>query len=371
MDRRSIAKRIGVTFAVLLAVPTFAGRASAHVRYVTPGSDPIAVVAFLRDTLTDPFNLALLVGGGLSGVVVAGVYLQLRPFQRDLAVFRDTMTDYRDLLPWLLRLSVGLPLVGAGFAGYFFSPAVTLGSPTFVRLFGITVGFLLLFGFGTRLIAFVGLVGYLGGLAFDPTLLLAFEYVPAFAAIALLGGGRPSADHVVSRLADADTTYARIDPFYRVVAVPFVERVEPYRALVPIAIRIGLGLSFLYLGITQKLMNPGNATAVVAKYNLTAVVPVSPELWVVGAGVTEAAVGTVLLVGAFTRAASGVAFLLFTTTLFGLPDDPVLAHISLFGLASAMLVTGAGRWSVDAWLRDRHRSAAEWVESVSKRERAT
>ena len=367
MNVRPLSRRLVVALAVLLSVPALAGRAAAHVRYVTPGGDPVAVAEFLAQALMNPFNLAALATGGIAGVAATAVYLRIRPFRRDLAVFRETMAEYRDLLPWLLRLSVGLPLVGAGFSGYFFSPAVTLASPTFVRLFGITVGFLLLFGFGTRLMAFVGLVGYLVGLSFRPTLLLAFEYVPALAAIALLGGGRPSADHVVGRLAAADTVYSRIDPFYRVVAVPFVERVDPYRTLVPVIVRIGLGLSFIYLGITQKLMNPGNATAVVAKYNLTAVVPVSPELWVVGAGVTEAAVGTVLILGAFTRAASAVAFLLFTTTLFGLPDDPVLAHISLFGLASALLVTGAGRWSIDAWLGERTDSAAEWVDRVSER----
>ena len=367
MDTRPLPRRIAVAVTLLLVASGFAGRAAAHVRYVTPGGDPLAVAEFLREALTNPFNLGMLAAGGVAAVAVAAAYLQLRPFQRDLAVFRETMAGYRDLLPWLLRLSVGLPLVGAGFAGYYFSPAVTLGSPTFVRLFGIAVGFLLLFGFGTRFVAFVGLVGYLAGLAFRPTLLLAFEYVPAFVAIALLGGGRPSADHGVSRLADADTAYSRIDPFYRAVAVPFVERVEPYRALVPVVVRVGLGLSFIYLGITQKLMNPGNATAVVAKYNLTSVVPVSPELWVVGAGLTEAAVGTVLILGAFARGASAVAFLLFTTTLFGLPDDPVLAHISLFGLASVLLVTGAGRWSIDAWLRGRTESAAEWVGRVSER----
>jgi uncharacterized membrane protein YphA (DoxX/SURF4 family) len=367
MDFQLHHRRVAVALAALLTVPALAGRAAAHVRYVTPGGDPMAVAEFLREALMNPFNLAALAVGGVAGVGVVAVYLRLRPFQRDLAVFRETMAAYRELLPWLLRLSIGLPLVGAGFSGYFFSPAVTLGSPTFVRLFGITVGFLLLFGFGTRLMAFVGLVGYVAALPAYPTLLLAFEYVPALAAIALLGGGRPSADHVVSRLAAADTVYSRIDPFYRAVAVPFVERVDPYRVLVPVIVRIGLGISFIYLGLTQKLMNPGNATAVVAKYNLTAVVPVSPELWVVGAGLTEAAVGTVLILGAFTRGASAVAFLLFTTTLFGLPDDPVLAHISLFGLASALLVTGAGQWSVDAWLRDRAGSASEWVDRVSER----
>jgi uncharacterized membrane protein YphA (DoxX/SURF4 family) len=262
---------------------------------------------------------------------------------------RELLAGYRDLLPWLLRLSVGLPLVGAGFNSYLFTPVFTPGSPL-VRLFGITVGFLLLFGFGTRLVAAVGLGVYLWALAQSPDLLLAFEYVPGFLAIALVGGGRPSADQVVARMAaDERTLYSRIDPFYRRVAVPFVERVEPYRALVPLVLRTGMGVAFVYLGVVQKLANPGDSLAVVAKYDLTAVVPVDPALWVVGAGVVEAAVGVALLTGVFVRLFSGVAFLLLTTTLFGLPDDPVVAHISVFGLVSALLVTGAGRRSFDAW----------------------
>lgn len=89
------------------------------------------------------------------------------------------------------------------------------------------------------------------------------------------------------------------------------------------------------------------------KYGLTGVVPVPPELWVVGAGLVETAVGLALVAGAFTRACSAVAILLFTTTLFALPDDPVLAHVSLFGLASVLVVTGAGPYSVDRWLARR------------------
>ena len=334
---------------VLLAAVT--GRVSAHVKYVTPGSDPVEVVAFLVGALTNPFNLAVLGVGGLAVVATGVAYLSLRPFPSDVRAFRRVLASYDELLPWLLRLAVGLPLVGAGFSGYFFSPVVQPTAPVFVRLFGITVGFLLLFGFGTRLVAAVGLVAYLVGLTVEPALFLAFEYVPGFLAIALVGGGRPSADHLVASMAADDrTVYSRIDPFYRRVALPFVSRTRHLEAYVPTVLRLGVGVAFIYLGIAQKLMQPGDALAVVTKYDLTAVVPVAPELWVVGAGLTEALVGVLLIVGAFTRAASGVAFLLFTTTLFGLPDDPVLAHISLFGLVSALLVTGGGPYSVDAAL---------------------
>ena len=336
--------------AVLLALLAAAtGTAAAHVRYVTPGSEPVAVAEFLAAALSEPFNLAVLAAG--AGTLVAGglVYRRVRPFPADVAAFRAAMREYDDLVPWLLRLSLGLPLVGAGFSGYLFSPAFEPAAPTFVRLFGITTGFLLLFGLATRVVAACGLGAYLAALALQPGLLLAVEYVPGFLAILLLGAGRPSADHVLSRLATDDrTVYSRLDPVYRRLALPVAARLRPYRAAVPVVVRVGLGVAFVYLGVSQKLMNPGDALAVVDKYALTGLVPVAPELWVVGAGLTEALVGVVLLAGAFTRAAAGVAILLFTTTLFGLPDDPVLAHVSLFGLASALMITGAGPHSVDA-----------------------
>lgn len=58
-----------------------------------------------------------------------------------------------------------------------------------------------------------------------------------------------------------------------------------------------------------------------------------------------------LLVGFLTRGSAAIAFLMFTITLFGLPDDPVLAHVSLFGLASMLLVTGSGPYAIDGLLR--------------------
>jgi len=158
--------------------------------------------------------------------------------------------------------------------------------------------------------------------------------------------------------------YSQFDPFYRRVAVPFAGRIKPYKQLAPVILRVGIGIAFIYLGITQKLLRPGEALGVVAKYNLTSVVPVDPALWVIGAGLTEALVGVMLIAGAFTRGFSLVAFGLFTTTLFGLPDDPVVAHISLFGLVSALLITGAGPYSVDHWLKERVRTAS----AVAKRE---
>jgi len=315
-----------------------------HVEYVAEGAEDVGeALAFVLEVLSRPANAALVVATTLAVLAVVGAYVRTRPLGRDLAVLRASLTGYRDLLPWLLRISLGMPLVGAGFAGYYFTPAV----PVDARVPLVALGFLLLFGLATRATAAAGLVAYLAMLPLYPRLLLANEFVGGLLAVVLVGAGRPSADDVLKRMADAPgTVYGRIDPVHR-LADWFQRRVGPYQRLLPTLVRVTLGLNFLFLGVREKLAQPGRALTVVEKYGLTAVVPVDPGLWVVGAGLAEAAVGVALLAGLFTRATAGVAFVLFTLTLFALPDDPVLAHLSLYGLVSVLVVTGGGPYSLD------------------------
>ena len=210
-------------------------------------------------------------------------------------------------------------MIGAGFSGYFVSPAVEVE----LRVLQVGLGFLLLFGLATRVVALATLAVY------------------------LVGSGQPSADDVLSRLAgDPETVYRRVDVVYE-RARAARERVDPYEVYLPTVTRVGLGVTFVSLGASQKLLQPGLALAVVDRYDLTAAVPASPELWVLGSGLAEATLGLALIAGAFTRASAAVAIEVFSLTLFALPDDPVLAHVGLFGMASVVLVVGAGPYSVD------------------------
>lgn len=337
------------SLALVVAVATLAVPASAHVRYVVDDpADVASIVAFTVSTLTVPLHAAFVGGTGVALALGVVGYRRVRPFEHDVSLFTTTMADYRDLVPWLLRLSIGIPFVGAGFAGYYFTPLLRSDA----RLLFIGIGFLLLFGVATRFVAAVGLLVYLVGLVREPVLFLQFEYVGGLVAIALVGGGRPSADEVLDRIAsDPESAYGRVDPVHT-VAARFRDVVAPAEPYVPVVVRLSLGVTFVYLGLVEKLLAPGYALATVAKYDLTAIVPVAPELWVVGAALAEVAVGLVLLVGLYTRAAAALSLVLFTLTLFGLPDDPVLAHLSLFGLASMLLITGAGPLSVDRLLGD-------------------
>jgi len=338
----------GYAGAIVAALWLLVQPAAAHVRYVSDEQEGQAGLAFAVDVLSEPLNLALVGGGAVATLAGAVAYLRFRPARTDLAVLRETLSGYRDLVPWMLRLSLGLPLVGAGFAGYFFSPEVMWS----VRVFQVAVGFLLLVGLATRAGAAIGLLAYLVALPFAPDLLLAFEYIPGFIAIVLVGSGRPSADHMLKQVAGTPgTIYGRFDPVYG-LADWFDGVIEPYERYAPTVVRAGLGIAFAYLGIVEKLLAPGTGLAVVAKYDLTAVVPVDAGLWVLGAGLTELALGVALFLGVFTRGGAAVAFLMFTLTLFGLPDDPVLAHVTLYGMVSMLLITGSGPLAVDNWLRE-------------------
>jgi uncharacterized membrane protein YphA (DoxX/SURF4 family) len=365
---RFLGRRTGrkVAFVGLLSavVSGLAGTAAAHEEYVVGDEQSVEAGEFLAEALTDPSVIGPLLAGALAVLAVAAAYLRLEPLRRDLAAFRFAMREYARFVPWLLRISFGIPLIGAGFAGYYISPSVTVD----VRILQIALGFLLLFGLATRVVALVTLAAYLVGAAVWTDLLLQLEYVGGMLAIALVGGGKPSADHVFGRIANTpDTLYGQID----VVNEParrLRQRVERYEPLLPLVTRVSMGATFIYLGVSQKLLRPGIGLAVVERYDLTAVVPVDPALWVLGAGVTEATLGLALILGVFTRAGSAVAISMFSLTLFALPDDPVLAHVSLFGMASVLLITGGGWYSVDNWLQSRRE--AEDVEEEDVEEAA-
>jgi uncharacterized membrane protein YphA (DoxX/SURF4 family) len=68
---------------------------------------------------------------------------------------------------------------------------------------------------------------------------------------------------------------------------------------------------------------------------------------VLGAVLIETALGLAIIAGVLTRFSAAVGFAVLTLALFALPDDPVIAHVGLFGLSSLLVITGGGRWSLD------------------------
>lgn len=308
----------------------------AHVDYVTDpdgSSDPIG---FLLDAIAMPGTVPVLLAGALLTVGVVVAWARWRPLEPARARFIARAEEYREYVPWIVRLSVGLVLIGSGIARVLFMP--TVEAPPWAALFLTAIGFLLLLGFAVRPAALAGLAAYVVVLIGNPEMLMMLDVAGALGVAALLGPGRPSLDDLLraafprglgAKVATANIASGRDDD------------------LVPLLLRLGLGGAFAASGIADKLLIHDQALAAVERYRLTAVVPVAPELWVIGAVLIETALGLAIIAGVLTRLSAVIGFAVLTLALFALPDDPVIAHVGLFGLSSLLVITGAGRWSVD------------------------
>jgi len=318
---RPVAVAALALFATLVARPV-----AAHVDYVTEDTgDPIDAVTFTVEVLSEPLNAAVFAGSGLVAIAGLAAYLWVRPTITDVVILREKLVGYGDLVPWMLRLAIGLPLVGAGFQGYLFAPTLAFdtGSSPVLRVLFIGIGFFILFGLATRIAATVGLIMYAWVLlAADPAVVIAMEYVPVLVALVILGSGRPSADDMLLAVASTPGSYyGRIDPVHHLKSF-FDAPTAPLRRYVPTILRVGMGITFVYLGLIEaRGPRPGVARRREVRSHVGR--PRRPgavgrrrrcDRNSGGAGADRRVL--------HPRRAAALSFVLFTATLFGLPDDP-------------------------------------------------
>ena len=309
---------------------------TAHVDYVTDANESPDPIGFLVDTLSDPLAPVLIVLGAVGVVALLLAWARWRPLESARQRFIVHAQTYTEYVPWIVRLSAGLVLIGAGLSRVAFMPTLDASTPMAIVL--TAAGFLILLGLAVRPAALAALAIYAVALIANPVLVMMLDVAGALAAIAVLGPGRPSLDDLL-RAAFPRGPGAR--------AATENLGAGHYDDFVPLLVRLGLGGAFLASGIADKLLVYEQALAAVEKYGLTTVVPVPAELWVVGAFLVETALGLAILLGVMTRASAVVGFAVLTLAMFALADDPVIAHVGLFGLSSVLVLTGAGRWSLD------------------------
>lgn len=313
-----------------------------HVGYVTEEEGSRDPIGFVLDALGDPATLLFLGGGAIVTIALVAAWARFRPLEPARQRFVRRAESYQQYVPWMLRLAIGLVVIGAGLGRALFAPHIPLEEWPYLVL--TALGFLLLLGFAVRPVALLALAAYFVALVVDPRVIAIFDVAGGLAAIAVVGPGAPSLDDLLR------AAFPRAPG--REPATASVSEAR-YGDLVPLLVRIGLGGALAASGIIDKLVIYEQALAAVDRYGLTRVVPVSPELWVIGAAAIETALGIAILLGVLTRFCAVLGFLVLTLAVFALPDDPVVAHVGLFGLSSVLVVLGGGRWSVDAWLAPR------------------
>jgi hypothetical protein len=66
-----------------------------------------------------------------------------------------------------------------------------------------------------------------------------------------------------------------LDDLLGIPSFPFL---KSFKDFVPLILRIGIGGAMMFLAVYEKFLNPHLSEIVVHNYNLTSIIPVSPEM---------------------------------------------------------------------------------------------
>lgn len=308
-----------------LVISSLPNAAHAHVRYLV--ADPVvgADWNFLFSALSDPLNIGLIIGTIVVLVIATFAAYRIPMCRRELTVIRNNADSYMPLTPWMLRLSIGIALIGAGVADVLVSPVLTIASGL-LSFAQVLLGFMLLTGFLVMPAAFAALVLFLTAVFQDWYVLGNLDFAAIALALLILDNERPGIDDIIG--------------------MPNMSPIRSLKAFVPLILRIGVGGAMIFLALFEKVFNPRMSEDIVVNFGLIDVIPVSPEMWVLSAGVIELAIGILILVGLRVRFIATVAFVVLGLSFFYF-NEAVWSHITLFGALSVLFVTRGGKWSID------------------------
>lgn len=300
----------------------------AHVRYLVSKEEFEEVagidIPFLFSAVQDPKNLMAVAGTLL---FFAALYLLEAniPFIKDrIKAIYKRADGYTIFTPWIMRLSIGIAFIGAGVGEFLLSPAL----PNYPELafLQIVLGFLFVSGFLVVPAAAVAIYLFFLALSQDFYTIGGLDFLTTALALIILDNEKPGLDDLLG-----------------------LPKISPFRSLkrfVPLLLRIGIGTSMIMLAVYEKLLNPHASEIIVTSFNLINVVPVSPEMWILSAGIIEFFIGLFLILGLYTRLTSAIAFVVLSLSFFYFGED-VSSHIMLFGTLAVLFITSGGSWSLD------------------------
>lgn len=330
--------RYGRITASLLTVTLLTGAASAHQKwFYDAGAYP-----FRWDLLWQGLPLAFL-SGSLLLTLLIGLAWHLRGgrgFLPGPELFGDLplrRAALYGLVPAILGIHIAVPLLVNGVLGDLFSPNNPLPGAWAFVLGLVQTGVALAFFYGgfARPAAAV-----LAGLWLTGVFILGLEpmlenvHYLAFAAFFVLAGRGPIA---IDRL-----IFPRLEP------------PASWQRLAPLALRVGIGINFVVLSLTEKLARLPYAEAFLQEYplNFTAFfgIPMHDHLFVLFAGAVELLIGLCLIFGLFTREVIVVAWLPFNLTLTVFNWVELIGHLPIYGAMALLLIWSPHEKESRLWL---------------------
>lgn len=284
------------------------------------------------DTVNSSFVLAALFGI-LAAILI---HFAVRP-HRWARRMRSFFARYKAWVPSVLRTATGLLFVVATFSKFLFSPDLvseklpSAVAPVFLALQLLT-GLMLVVGIFPRVASLIGFALYIVMLgAFNTLTVLGYiSFVGIFAYLFIMG------DPALPRTRGAKPF--NLFPWLNLAnAKPFAQSF----------LRISAGIGFFLIAAIYKLWKPYYALEFLRMHSVNFMpslgfVDFSDEMFVLAAGLTEAAVGILLILGILPRFIGGFLILAFTLTLsiFGLYE--LVGHLPLYAIAFALLIQGGG-----------------------------
>lgn len=309
--------------------------AFAHVSYVIPKDDFSANLgsdtAYIANTLSS-FQFILIGVISLAAVVFL-IYLSRKiPFvNKNINSIEQRLSSYHEFIPWIARLALGIGLLGAGVEGVLLSP--TLSGMFAFSFIQTLLGFFFLMGFmlTPTIIVTIGL--YFFALTKSFYIIGNLDILALALGLLFFHSARPGVDDILG------TSWLKFIKINRHFLAPIM--------------RFGVGFAMLFLALYEKIFNPYVSELVVHKFNLANIIPVSPNMWVVGTGVIEALLGVLLIIGLYTRLTAIVSIFVLSLTFFYF-KEAVYSHVTLFSILAVVAIEGGGLASIDA-LRKKNR----------------
>lgn len=297
-----------------------------HVKWFTnPRSHPTQYDLLLSGPVIAAFVIAL----AATGVA----YLIQHRVPEPKAI--SSLERYAKTGPLALRIALGVALLAAAAANWLFVPSLVLDSgPVGLALRGVEAlcGLLMLAGLFTRYTALVlaGL-GVVAMVPFNIESILEQVHILGIAVYLFIEGPGPVS-------LDARRHATR----------PLQHQKAPAAAIN--LLRIAMGFGIAYGALTEKLLNPPLSQALLDQspfLNVLRPLGASDPVFIWFAGLTELAIGVVILSGQITRPVMAVGFGLFTVTLivFGLPE--FIGHLPYYGIMLTLFIApDANSWRV-------------------------
>ena len=229
------------------------------------------------------------------------------------------------LVPLILGIHVGVPLIVFGITGQLFSPNNPLSGAWLYGLgvLQIGIGLSVLYGGLARAGgAALCLLWLLGTGVVGLEAMLENAHYLGFGAFFLLTGRGP---YAIDRL-----LFPAFEPAPRLsrLAMP--------------SLRVGTGLGLVMVAFTEKLANPELARVFLHHHPLNFTswlhIPMSDDVFVVCAGSTELLIGLCLIFGIFPRLIVASAWVLINMSLTVFNWVELVGHLPLYGVMAVLLV---------------------------------